>query len=85
MAKMLTGVSGVVVADNRDQAAIADGFAAFVALARQQRAYGYPAECSRRGEVHDYSERAARMDVLLHQVLGYNGASRHGGDTSSPG
>jgi glycosyltransferase involved in cell wall biosynthesis len=69
LAKLLDGVPAVVVADNGDQAAIADGFAAFVALARRQRAEGYPAESTRRGDPHDYGERAECMSAFLHQIL----------------
>jgi len=83
-ARLLDGVPGVLVADNGDQEAIASGFATFVAMARQQRVHGYPAESAQRGDAHHYGERAACMDAFLHQVLAPVRASRYG-DGSNPG
>jgi glycosyltransferase involved in cell wall biosynthesis len=68
-AQLLHGVPDALVVDNGDQAAIADAFVAFVALARRRRTDGYPPENGRRGEIHHYHERAVQMNAFLHQVL----------------
>jgi glycosyltransferase involved in cell wall biosynthesis len=83
LARLVDGVPAVVLSDGSDQAAIARGFVAFVALARQQRAAGCAAAARQRGNRHHYGERAACLSAFLHQVL--DSASPRYGAGSNPG
>lgn len=68
-ARLLDGVPGTLIADNRDSAAIAAGLMEFIEMAHKLRASGPSEDYARRACAHDYGERAERMDALLRGIV----------------